>query len=108
MQTIQPKTSSAKNPKTGAAYVAAGFDVVAIPTATGSWELPRVIFKDAAGVVLPDGVVQRVAPATRASEATALLAAIAAGVALAGEAPAATLSRVCAPTVVLTRGVVLA
>jgi hypothetical protein len=107
MQAIQPTTSAAKS-KTGQPYVAAGFDVVAIPNAGGGGDLPRVIFKTGAGTVLPDGVVPLVPPATKATEATALLAAIAAGTALAGEAPAATLSRVCASTVVSTRGVVLA
>ena len=107
MQAIQPRTSAAKSPKTSLPFVAAGFGVVATATAQGGWSGPRVVFADASGVVLPDGAVPLVAPATRASELAALLAAIAAGTALAGEAPAATLTRVCAPVVVTTRGVVL-
>ena len=108
MQAIQPRTSAAKSPKTLLPFVAVGFVVVAMPTVQGGWVGPRVGFMDASGAVLPDGAVPLIAPATRATELAALLAAIAAGTALAGEAPAATMTRVCASVVATTRGVVLA
>lgn len=104
---IQPKTSAAKD-KTGNLYVAVSFDVLASDSVTGPVQNATIVFRDAAGKVLPNGAIPLVAPITPLSESQDLSAAISSGVALAGETRAAMATRLGAPVVVLTRGVVLA
>ena len=103
---IQPKTSSAKD-KNGDYYVATSFNVIATDIVNGPVQNVVIIFKDSSGNVIPTGAIPLVSNVTYASEAQSLSTAISTGVALSGETRSTLTTRLAAPIVVATRGVIL-